>query len=109
MKFNTLNEGQGFRHNGRRFRRKGNIAVCLDGGDDLLEDFLMTFIILDFLTDGELDGNFSSGDETSQPVSAGIDTAGSAPEEASSDFGGNDNSSSFDGGSSDFGGGGFDD
>lgn len=69
IKFNSLREGQVFRHNKKRYRRYGSRAVCLDGGADLLGDFLMDLIILDIVMDGELDGNFAvEADNYSEPV-----------------------------------------
>jgi uncharacterized membrane protein YgcG len=101
--FNSLREGQGFRHNGKRYRRRGTRAICLDGGADLLEDFLIDFLILDILTDGELDGNFTVEDNSpavSEPVQDNSYSGGSSYD---SDSGG----SSYDsGGGSDSGGGG---
>ena len=97
-KFNSLREGQGFRHNGKRYRRRGTRAICLDGGDDLLSDFLMNLIILDIITDGELDGNFAvEADNYSEPVQDNSYSSGSSYD---SDSGGS---------SYDSGGGGSDD
>jgi len=77
--FRSIKDGQVFRHNGKRYRRKNaRHAVALDGGRDILGlacNDLIDLVILDVVSDGELDGNFT--DEGSSSVGT-IDATPSA-------------------------------
>lgn len=91
--FRSIPDGREFTYNGRRYRRRGTRAIAMGDYADLGHDILDTvvdFVILDIVSDGELDGDF---------------TVDSEPE--TRDFGGGGYESSydsgFDSGGSDFG------